>query len=134
MAIELTIGYVLANILYHFLDIVQLDLRGRSGTRQEMRIMLLERWLGMDQDDRMSYNRQFKDVGSFQECLETKVEEAVADGWYQVYVLTQNIAYLIFAVIYTAIMKSNIAIGERFMRQYAQLDLVGDKRSFHCRL
>ena len=102
VAIVLGAVYMLCLGLYHKCDVVQLDKRGRSGTRKWLRNVLVVRFLNMSETGR----RGLSD-GDFLNCVYFQVEQLVCDGWYSFLLFfqfgTQIVSGMVFQVLLLAL-------------------------------
>ena len=77
LALWLAVAYFFAFALYHRCDVMQLDFRGRSGTRKWLRNSLVMRFLNMSETSQHGLSD-----GDFLNCTFFQVEQLVGDGWY----------------------------------------------------
>ena len=103
-------GYVAcAYIISHFIEqrckVVQQDLRGRSGTRKDLRNWLVAKYLDLDQPAREAYKmasgaavnptNEMNWLGT----IVYDVETSVNDCWFSVFLLTRDLSAIIFKII-----------------------------------
>ena len=96
-------SYLFFFALYHKCDVMQLDFRGRSGTRKWLRNSLITRYLHMTERGHDGLTD-----GDFLNCMFFQVEQLVADGWHSFLLMIRftvqilsNLAFQLFIVAYT---------------------------------
>ena len=86
--------YLLSLALKHKLDIVVMDKRGRSGTRKDLRNWLLQKILWLDEETRLA----FSDM-QLTNTVMNEVEEAVANGWWQLFLFIGAASAMLISII-----------------------------------
>ena len=109
-----------ANILRWFTDLEQLDKRGRSGTRQDLRVWLVQRFLQLS--ERSAKREPAAELGHMTTTLETHVEEATNQGWYQIFIMIEASFGLVFVAVLVVYL--SFIHGARFMGLVAALPSV----------
>ena len=92
IAVTLIVLIVATKLLEHT-DFVQLDKRGRSGTRKDLRNWLIQRFCRLGH---RSSSDPKVDVGHLFNCLYNHVEETTNKGWYSIFRMVEGCAGLIF--------------------------------------
>ena len=87
---------ILATLLAQHCDFKQLDQRGRSGTRKDLRVWIIDRYTQVGHATASHAN---VDTGHMINCLNNHVEEVVVKGWYQLFKIIEGIFGLVFSIL-----------------------------------
>ena len=87
-------SYAVLTVLFMYFDFMQLDQRGRSGTRQDLRTWLVGRFLDLPED---TLRGEEYNPGRIVNLVNNDVEEVTNKGWYSYYILVESVTGIILA-------------------------------------
>jgi len=127
---------ILATKLLEWCDFKQLDFRGRSGTRKDLRNWLIQSYMSIGVNTASHANIDAGEksmglvtlppplslpfshnalrsylIGHMINCLNNQVEEAVVKGWYMLFKIIEAVFGLIFSVIVVLLLTTNEKTG-----------------------
>ena len=100
-------AYFLCTLLWCQLDFVQLDQRGRSGTRQDLRVWVMEKFMGLASEELVSDEA---DPGSLINIMNVDVMETVNNGWYMYFKTVEAVVGLVSVVVLNFVLGGWVAL------------------------
>ena len=105
-------GLALSTFIYMYCDFEQLDKRGRSGTRKDLRRWIIKRYLQLSDKARKC---SAAEQGHVHHTAVLHVEEVVNRGWFSLFLMLEGTTALIFILCMSAFLGGPIVLLAAFV-------------------